>query len=108
MSNKNTRQIRYAITFRLTVQKYKKLQSATIMQPQTRIPHRLIGRLMKRRDLLLFVNMLPTGVRQGLKRKWPAMSVFRIPPGPLKRGRLPSAVACICRPLRKARRRGGL
>ena len=61
-----------------------------------------------RRSVLLFVNMLRTGVRQGLQRKWPAGCGFLNPPWPPKGGNHPSAVACICRPLqRKARRRGG-
>ena len=58
--------------------------SATDMQPLTRLIHRLIvssshrlivlhrGSLLMRRGLLLFVNMLRTGVRQGLQRKWTA------------------------------------
>ena len=44
--------------------------------------HRLIGRLMMRRGLLLFVNVLRTGVRQGLKRLWPAVCRFRNSPWP--------------------------
>ena len=40
------------------------------------------GSLLMRRGLLLFVNMLRTGMRQGLQRKWPAICRFLNPPCP--------------------------
>ena len=45
------------------------------------------GRLLMRGVLLLFVNMLRTGMRQGLQRKWPAVcGVSKSPLAPLKGG----------------------
>ena len=57
------------------------------------------GMLMMRRRLLMMVNRLRTGVRQGLKWKWTAVCEFLTPLGPPKGGNHPSAVAGICRPL---------
>ncbi len=66
------------------------------------------GNLITRKCLLQMVNLLRTGVRQGLKRKWTAVCGFRNPLSPLKRGKPMIAVAGACRTLqRKARRRGG-
>ena len=51
------------------------------------------GILIMRRCLLLMANLLRTGVRQGLKRKWTAVCVVLTPLGPPKGGNYLRAVA---------------